>query len=247
MAHSVPRASAGTREVALAATPARNRAVALLMGFALVLAVLVTGAATARPAAASTVEDAFTSKLNMARAVRGIPQLATRPHLVTVARAQAARMASQSKLFHNPSLTSDVNNWRWVGENVGYGPNAASVHIAFMNSPAHKANILDRDFSEVGIGAVVRNGRVWVAEVFRTPARISTSAARSSRATVATFEHTLRLGSRGAAVKRIQGRLGLRRDGVYGPRTKGAVSRFQRNLGWRGRGNCGPGTWARLF
>ena len=48
---------------------------------------------------------------------------------------------------------------------------SASVHTAFMNSPAHKANILDRDYTEVGIGAVVANGRVWVAQVFRRPMR----------------------------------------------------------------------------
>ena len=32
--------------------------------------------------------------------------------------------------------------------NVGYGPDALTVHVAFMNSPAHKANILDRDYTE---------------------------------------------------------------------------------------------------
>ena len=80
-------------------------------------------------------------------------------------------MAGSSRLYHNPRLTSDVTNWRWVGENVGYGPSVASVHTAFMNSPAHKANILDRDYTEVGIGVVVANGRVWVAEVFRRPMR----------------------------------------------------------------------------
>ena len=29
-----------------------------------------------------------------------------------------------------------------------------------MNSPAHRSNILDRDYSQIGIGVVVRNGRV---------------------------------------------------------------------------------------
>jgi uncharacterized protein YkwD len=38
-----------------------------------------------------------------------------------------------------------------------------------MHSPEHKANILDRDYTQVGIGAVTVNGRVWVAEVFRRP------------------------------------------------------------------------------
>ena len=179
--------------------------------------------------------------MNNARAAQGVPRLATRSHLVRVARAWASKMASQSKLYHNPQLTSDVNNWRWVGENVGYGPDALTVHVAFMNSPGHRANILDRDFTEVGVGAVVRNGRVWVAEVFRRPLRVTTSS------TKATFSHTLRYGSTGKAVKRVQARLGVSRTGYYGRTTKKAVSRFQQGLGWRGRGNTGPKTWARLF
>ena len=162
-------------------------------------------------------------------------------------------MADRSKLYHNPGLTSDVNNWRWVGENVGYGPDADTVHVAFMNSPAHKANILDRDYTEVGIGAVVRNGRVWVAEIFRRPARTTTSSAKSvsstgsTGSTAATYDRVLRLGSRGATVKRVQARLGLSRTGYYGRFTQTAVSRFQQRQGWAGRGNTGPKTWSHLF
>jgi hypothetical protein len=216
---------------------------ALLAALALTAAMLVTGAVTARPAGATTVEDTFTTKINQARAARGLPRLTTRPHLVAVARDWAARMAGQSKLYHNPRLTSDVNNWRWVGENVGYGPDALTVHVAFMNSPGHRANILDRDYSEVGVGAVVRGGRVWVAEVFRQPLRVRTSATRS----YATFRHALRYGSEGPAVRRVQSRLGVSPTGFYGYETKAAVSQYQRSLGWRGRGNVGRHTWSRLF
>jgi uncharacterized protein YkwD len=235
-----------SRETALDTAPARparnarRTVAAVLTALSLVVAALVTGAATAGPAGANSVEDTFTAKLNYARASRGIPRLATRSSLVNVARAQANRMASRNTLYHNPNLTTDVTNWRYVGENVGYGPDALTVHVAFMNSPGHRANILDRDYTEVGIGAVVVDGRVWVAEVFRRPLRITTSS-------VATFSHTLRYGSTGASVKRVQGRLDLRQTGFYGTYTHRAVSRFQRGLGWAGRGNVGPKTWSRLF
>jgi peptidoglycan hydrolase-like protein with peptidoglycan-binding domain len=149
-------------------------------------------------------------------------------------------MASKNSLYHNPNLTSDVKNWRWVGENVGYGGDSRSLHQAFMNSAPHRANILDRDFTEVGIGVVVRAGRVWVAEVFRKPARASLSSSAS-------FRHTLRFGSQGGAVQRVQHRLGLRATGWYGADTRRAVASFQRHQGWRGRGNVGPKTWHRLF
>ena len=225
---------------ALVATPVRDRAAALLTSFALVVAALLTGAVTARPAAASSAEDLFTKKINHAREANGVPKLATRSALVSVARSWAATMASQTRLYHNPELTSDVDNWRWVGENVGYGPDALTVHVAFMSSPAHKANILDRDYTEVGVGSVYRNGRVWVAEVFRRPMRTSS---------VSTVDYTRRLdiGSTGAAVKRVQARLGVNTTGYYGTYTKAAVSRFQKSLGWRGRGIVGRRTWGRLF
>ena len=136
----------------MASTPSRRSLAAVLTALSLVLAAFVTGAATAGPAGATTVEDTFTAKLNYARASRGIPRLTVRSALVTVARAQAHRMATRNVLYHNPNLTTDVTNWRWVGENVGYGPDALTVHVAFMQSAPHRANILDRDYTEIGIG-----------------------------------------------------------------------------------------------
>ena len=237
-----PISHRGAQAYAVPATAVRTRAAALAATLMLVLTAFATGAINASPADASTsIEETFTRKLNAARADAGLGELRTRKHLVRVARAWARTMAYQARLYHNPELTSDVDNWRWVGENVGYGPDALTVHVAFMDSPGHRANILDRDYTEVGIGAVVNNGRVWVAEVFRRPLRVTTST------TTRSFTHTLRHGSKGRAVKRVQGRLGLRQTGYYNRSTKRAVSRFQQRQGWNGRGNVGPKTWARLF
>jgi uncharacterized protein YkwD len=225
-----------------AAPSGRNRLAAAVVAIALAVTALVGGAAvTAGSASATSVEDVFTTKMNAARAARGIPKLTVRSHLVSVARQWAATMASQNKLYHNPQLTSDVNNWRYVGENVGYGPDALTVHVAFMNSPAHRANILDRDYTEVGVGAVVSGDRVWVAEVFRRPMRVTTSSVSVG------FTGKLTYGSTGAAVRKVQSRLNVTTTGFYGGYTKRAVSRFQKSLGWQGRGNVGRHTWARLF
>ena len=219
-----------------------RRTSAVCVALALAAGALLIGGAT--PAAASTsVEQTFLAKMNTARAAAGAPQLTSRTHLVAVAREWARTMAGQARLYHNPALTSDVNNWRWVGENVGYGPDALTVHVAFMNSPGHRANILDRDYTEVGIGAVTVAGRVWVAEVFRRPLRITTSALTTSTG----FTHQLTAGSTGPAVSRVQARLGLTATGHYGTPTEAAVSRFQQRQGWAGRGNVGRTTWARLF
>jgi uncharacterized protein YkwD len=57
------------------------------------------------------------------------------------------------------------------------GPDARAIHDAFMNSPAHRSNILDTDFTEVGIGtATDENGTLYVTEVFRQPLRRRVSA-----------------------------------------------------------------------
>jgi hypothetical protein len=90
-------------------------------------------------------------------------------------------MASSGSLYHNPSLTSDVSNWQAVGENVGEGPNVDDIHTAFMNSPEHRANILDHDFTQVGVGVSVdKNGIIWVTEDFRQPMSSGGSSTSSS-------------------------------------------------------------------
>jgi len=223
-----------------------HRITLALTTLALALAAVLTGTLTAAPAGATTAEDSLTARLNGARSDHGLPSLATRSDLVAVARAQATRMADSGTLYHNPNLTTDVTNWRWVGENVGYGPDVQTVHVAFMNSDGHRANILDTDYTEVGVGVVERGDRVWVAEVFRRPQTVTTSTSGSGT-TLAAFHHTLRYGSTGDAVRRVQGRLHLRQTGFYGTYTKAAVSRFQKTQGWAGRGNVGPRTWSRLF
>ncbi|MEP6760774.1 MAG: hypothetical protein ABJA93_05360, partial [Sporichthyaceae bacterium] len=94
--------------VAMPSPVSSQRAVAFLTSLALVLAVFVLGAATARPAGASTTESAVTSKINAARATHSRHRLVTRSDLVDVARGQARRMAARNTLYHNPSLAQQV-------------------------------------------------------------------------------------------------------------------------------------------
>jgi peptidoglycan hydrolase-like protein with peptidoglycan-binding domain len=71
------------------------------------------------------------------------------------------------------------------------------------------------------------------------------SAAGGGAATAAT-EVTLRKGDRGRAVRRLQRRLGIAADGVFGPQTDGAVRRFQRRNGLTADGIVGPMTRGKL-
>ena len=98
---------------------------------------------------------------------RGLDRLDIRGHLNEIALGQARRMANRGVLFHNPNLADEmIGNWRWVGENVGYGPSVISVHTALMASQHHRANILDQDYTRLGTAAIRRDNRVWVVQVF---------------------------------------------------------------------------------
>src|SRR4051794_6119920 len=73
----------------------------------------------------------------------------------------------------------------------------------------------------------------------------------SSGSTASSSQHksksaTLRPGSRGASVKRLQRRLHVRATGYYGKLTKRAVKRFQRRHGLRANGIAGPKTLRKL-
>lgn len=116
------------------------------------------------------LESQFVSALNAARASQGLPALAIAGDLTSVARSHSRVMADTNHLHHNPDLGAAVSGWRKVGENVGRGPSVSSIHEALMNSPGHRRNILDADWTQLGMGVVVKDGQLWVTQVFRTPA-----------------------------------------------------------------------------
>ena len=145
----------------------------LLVAFILAVTAGATAAALAPASAFASTYDfeaQFVAKMNAARQASGLAPYSVASDLAAVARNHSQQMASQQSLYHNPSLTTQVQNWQAVGENVGEGPSVSDIHTAFMNSPEHRANILDHDFTQVGVGvAVDKNGIVWVTEDFRQP------------------------------------------------------------------------------
>src|SRR5206468_9768196 len=129
--------------------------------------------------------------MNAARQANGLRPYTVSYDLTSIARGHSRTMASKGQLYHNPSLTSEVQNWQAVGENVGDGPTVGDIHTAFMNSPEHRANILDHDFTQVGVGVSVdKNGIIWVTEDFRQPMTSSTTRSTTSSATHSTGTHT---------------------------------------------------------
>ncbi|HEX2029629.1 MAG TPA: CAP domain-containing protein [Nitriliruptorales bacterium] len=136
--------------------------------------------AVARPAVAAgdpSAETRLVAAANHARAAAGLPSLAVRTDLTQVARGHSARMADQGRLAHNAQLGAEVSGWQRVGENVGRGPSTEAVHDEFMASATHRAVILDAGFTEIGVGIEVRDGLLWVSQVFRQPESAATPTA----------------------------------------------------------------------
>jgi cysteine-rich secretory family protein len=121
----------------------------------------------ATPALASSQESRFTYLTNHERSSRGIRTLAVMGDLVAIARRHSEQMAARGTIYHNNDLPNEVSgNWTMLGENVGKGQSVDSIHDAFMNSPEHRANILRTAFNQVGIGTAVKDGYIYVTEVF---------------------------------------------------------------------------------
>lgn len=117
----------------------------------------------------ASTSSSYLSMLNQERASRGVSALHLSADLVGVAQSWSDEMARTGRLQHNPHLESDVPNWWSVGENVGMGPDLPDIEQAFWNSPDHRSNILDADYTDVGIAAAYSHNRYWMTVVFRQP------------------------------------------------------------------------------
>jgi len=122
-----------------------------------------------RPASAlSSVESCFYRAINRERSNVGRPALVLKDDLTYIARRHSRRMAADGTIYHNNNLGNEIpGRWYAAGENVGMGPDCQSIHDAFMASPGHRDNIVDRDYNQVGVGvAIGDDGTVYITEDF---------------------------------------------------------------------------------
>ena len=160
-----------------------KRTVSILILGALVAGFIAVAAPTA--SALTSVESCFYSATNHERAARGIKKLALYGDLTSNARRHSQEMANHNTIYHNDNLGNEIGgNWWALGENVGMGPDCNSVQDAFMASPGHKSNILDKDYNQVGVGVVIKDDTVYVTVVFA--GRKSTTTTTVSRTTSTT-------------------------------------------------------------
>jgi uncharacterized protein YkwD len=123
---------------------------------------------------AETAEQQLFQAINRERAANGLPPLKWDDSLASAARQHAEAMAAQRSISHGfagePSLPSRATRagarFSWLSENVAAGPNAENISEQWMESPNHRANLLDADMDTIGAGAAERNGVVFAVADF---------------------------------------------------------------------------------
>jgi uncharacterized protein YkwD len=117
--------------------------------------------------------------INAERSVADLPPLILTTDLQEVADARAAALSTAGWLSHSNPPGEDAIAllegagiaFERFGENLGecdaaVADVAATLHDAWMESPAHRANMLDPGFGRVGMGFVDNAGIVYAAVIF---------------------------------------------------------------------------------
>lgn len=134
---------------------------------------------TTKPANGDVGKDAaeVVRLANVERGKAGCGALGIDDKLMTAAQRHSQDQADNKKMTHTgsngSSLGDRVNDvsyqWSALGENVAWNQQSpAAVMKAWMNSPGHRANILNCSFTEIGVGIANSNGPYWT-QVFAAP------------------------------------------------------------------------------
>jgi uncharacterized protein YkwD len=145
-----------------------NRLIAVL-----ILAFLLPAVAFAQQFDAAG-EQQLLELINKDRAEAGVPPLALDERLTQAARRHTQLMVQHNELTHQfagePSLQVRVANEGLrsdrQAENVGLEMDVPRAHAMLMNSPPHRANILNADYNAVGIGVIQVGDQFYVTEDF---------------------------------------------------------------------------------
>lgn len=113
--------------------------------------------------ATDTNDAGLLSETNKMRAAEGIPELSFNSKLDKAAQLKAQDMAAQNYWAHNtpegkePWVFIDMSEYKYAkaAENLAYGfEDSKSTVSAWMNSPGHRANLMDPELQEVGFGVI---------------------------------------------------------------------------------------------
>jgi len=114
-------------------------------------------------------ERSFANRINTLREAEGLSPLAWDGSLASAGRSWSQQMVDGVACSHNGSLASQVGGgWTKLAENLACNaPSVGSAHSALVGSSSHYANMVDPDFTHIGVGvAVDAEGDIWATQVF---------------------------------------------------------------------------------
>jgi uncharacterized YkwD family protein len=132
-------------------------------------------AAQSTSTAQSPAEQTLLTLLNKERTQRGLAPLQLDSTLASLARLKSQDMIAKQYFNHtSPTYGTPAQmlarfnvHYNQFGENIAQGSSAAQIHVMWMNSPGHRANILNPKFTHIGIG-VAGNGTLTATQIFIT-------------------------------------------------------------------------------
>ncbi len=117
-------------------------------------------------------EHAMFAMVNQERDIAGLPPLEFDESLAQVGRAHGIEMFNEGYFDHHSPITGTPFDrigaagieYGLAGENLALAPNVEIAHNGLMDSPGHRANILEPGFRKIGIGAISsdRHGTMYV-------------------------------------------------------------------------------------
>jgi hypothetical protein len=141
--------------------------------------------AVARAQQISIAEQYLFQAANAERASRGLTALRWDSALYRAAQGHAQQMAARRNISHQyPGELELADRGKSAGakfsviaENVAEAETAVRIHDAWMNSPGHRANLLDPRVDAVGISVLQRDGQLYAVQDFeRSVATLSVDA-----------------------------------------------------------------------
>ncbi|CAM5448208.1 hypothetical protein SCANM63S_01333 [Streptomyces canarius] len=128
----------------------------------------------AQPAPTGTVAQVV-ALVNKERAAAGCGPVTEDPQLDKAAQGHSDDMAARGFFYHTDPdgdgpgerITAAGYRWSTYGENIAKGQQTPqAVMDSWMNSPGHRANILNCAFKDIGVGAHDGSGGPWWTQAF---------------------------------------------------------------------------------
>lgn len=123
----------------------------------------------------SVAEQYLFNAANAERMQRGLQPLHWDGALYRAAQTHAHEMAARESISHQYPGEPDLAErgklagarFSTIAENVAEAPTAVMIHEAWMESPGHRANLLDARVDTIAISVLRRNGQLYAVQDFQ--------------------------------------------------------------------------------